>query len=134
MLLERLESAKITERLDNSENRTKFRVIEPARLPLIPVKPNKLKLNLLGLLLGGAIGLGCVYLLEYSDTSFRSSQELKEYFGYPVLGSISKMITLQELKRQRSKVRIIILLIILGVLLISSIIFGVVYYSGFKNV
>jgi len=92
MLLERLESAKITERLGNSENRTKFRVIEPARLPLIPVKPNKLKLNLLGLLLGGAIGLGCVYLLEYSDTSFRSSQELKEYFGYPVLGSIFKML------------------------------------------
>ncbi len=123
MLLERLESAKITERLDNSGDRTKFRVIEPARLPLIPVKPDKLKLNFLGLLLGGMVGLGCVYLLEYSDTSFRSSQELKEYFGYPVLGSISKMLTLQELKRQRGKVRIIILFIILGILLASSIVF-----------
>lgn len=123
MLLERLESAKITERLDNSENRTRFRIIEPARLPLIPVRPNKLKFNFLGLILGGMVGLGCVYLLEYSDTSFKNSQELKEYFGYPVLGSISKMLTPQELERQKDKVKIIILIIALGTFLFSLTIF-----------
>ena len=34
MLLERLETARITESLDESDNRTKFRIIEPARLPV----------------------------------------------------------------------------------------------------
>jgi len=101
MLLERLESAKITESLDNSENRTKFRIIEPARLPLVPVKPNKIKFNFLGLLLGGMTGFGFVYLLEYADSSFKREEDLRKSFGYPVLGTISKIVTEDDLKRQK---------------------------------
>jgi polysaccharide biosynthesis transport protein len=90
-LLEKLESAKITDRLDNSDNRTKFRIVEPARLPLEHVKPNKLKFNLMGLVLGLLVGFGCVYALEYADSSFKNEDELKEMFGLPVLGNISRI-------------------------------------------
>ncbi|RKY37022.1 MAG: hypothetical protein DRP72_03540 [Candidatus Omnitrophota bacterium] len=113
MLLERLESAKITERLDNSENRTKFRIIEPARLPLIPVKPNKLKLNLLGLILGGMVGFGFVYLLESTDTSFKSADELKSLFNSPVLGTISKIVTEKDLEERTNNVKKIFLVFLL---------------------
>lgn len=124
MLLERLETAKITERLDTSENRTKFRIIEPARLPLLPIKPNRLKLNFLGILLGGVIGFGFVYLLEYTDSSFKNEEELKEYFGYPVLGSISKMVTEEELKhKNRVTWRVITIIFIFIVILTISLIF-----------
>ncbi len=99
MLLERLESAKITENLDNSDNRTKFRIIEPARLPLEPIKPNKLKLNILGLLLGGCVGFGFVYLVEYTDTSFKTDEQLKEHFNERVLGSISKINTEEDIQK-----------------------------------
>lgn len=97
MFLERLETARITERLDSSENKTKFKVIEPARLPLVPIKPNKIKINILGLFLGLATGLGLAYLLENLDTSFKSAEQLKSTFNVPVLGSILRIITPKDL-------------------------------------
>ena len=120
MLLERLESAKITERLDKSEERTKFVIIEPARLPLRPIKPNKLKLNFLGLILGGMTGLGFIYLLEYTDSSFKTPDELREYFDYPVLGSISKIVTEDDLKRRaRFTKKVVVSILIIGLLVIG---------------
>jgi len=122
MLLERYESAKITERLDNSDNRTKFRIIEPARLPLFAVKPNKIKFNILGIIVGGMTGFGFVYLLEYADSSFAREEDLKKSFGYPVLGNISKIITEDDLKHRNRFARkitfIIIAIIILMVLIL----------------
>ena len=121
MLQERLQAAKITERLDNSENRTKFRIIEPARLPLVPVKPNKANISLMGLLLGGACGFGFVYLLDYTDSSFKSDTQLKEHFGYPVLGNISKIVTPDEINRKKStKFQIIMLILLLVTVLIVA--------------
>ena len=116
MLLERLESAKITERLDSSESKTKFRIIEPARLPLIPVKPNKIKLNLLGLLLGAMLGAGLVYLVEYIDSSFKNADDLKNSFEEPVLGTISRIVTKDDLTKQKRKNR---RLVTVGVILVA---------------
>lgn len=100
MLLDRLESAKITERLDDSENRTKFQMIEPARLPLVPVKPNKVKFTLLGFMLGAAVGVGLIFLLEYIDSSIKTEEDLKEALGVPVIGNISRIMTKAELAKQ----------------------------------
>ncbi len=100
MFLERLETARITERLDSSENKTKFKVIEPARLPLVPIQPDKIKINILGLFLGLAVGLGLAYLVEYLDSSFKSAEQLKNAFNISVLGSISRIITPKDLKER----------------------------------
>ena len=93
MLLERLETARISQELEESENKTKFKIIEPARFPLKPVKPNKLELGLMGLLLGAMAGFGCIYLVEYNDQSFKGVEELKSFFDLPVLGAISEIVT-----------------------------------------
>jgi len=126
MLLERLESAKITESLDNSENRTKFRIIEPARLPLIPIKPNKAKLNFLGLLLGGMFGFGLMYVFELTDASFKNADELKDAFEVPVFGSTSCIVTHEDLDRKTAarKRAITILTIVTIVIALLSIVFA----------
>ncbi|UCC94528.1 MAG: hypothetical protein JSW40_06875 [Candidatus Omnitrophota bacterium] len=134
MLLERLESANITERLDNSENRTKFRIIEPARLPLIPIKPNKAKLNLLGLILGGMVGFGFTYLLEYTDSSFKNAEEIKKSFDQPVLGSISKIITDEDIEQKRKfKKKMFVLMVILTLLATLASILIVRVGANFVN-
>ncbi|MBD3245503.1 MAG: hypothetical protein GF333_00645 [Candidatus Omnitrophica bacterium] len=114
MLLERLETARITERLDNSENKTKFRIVDPARLPLVPTEPKKWQFALMGLFLGGMMGFGCVYFLDFTDTSFQNEDELKDLFGYPVLGNISKMVTDDDLNRRTKFVMKVIPLILLA--------------------
>ena len=126
MFLERLESARITERLDSSENKTKFKVIEPARFPLAPIKPNKVKINILGLFLGIGAGFGLVYLMEYLNSSFRSAEQLKKFFKSPVLGSISKIITPQELKQKIRRRRGMYLLTILAIILVAGLAFLII--------
>src|SRR3989338_105619 len=55
-LLQRLETAKLSETLEESEKGPKFRVLEPARLPLEPVKPRKILVVLGGFLIGLILG------------------------------------------------------------------------------
>ncbi len=87
-LLQRLETAKISETLENSEKGPKFRVLEPARLPLEPVKPRKILFVFGGFVVGLLIGGAVVYLLELSNTSIRSLDEARNLLEFPIFGSI----------------------------------------------
>src|SRR3989338_5261076 len=87
-LLQRLETAKISETLEQSEKGPKFRILEPARLPLQPVKPNKLLFVFGGFIVGMLIGVGVIYLLELSDTSIRNLEEARNLLSFPIFGSI----------------------------------------------
>ncbi len=100
---ERRERAKITQRLGESDEGTKFKVLEPARLPLKPVRPNMGKIFLFSLLLGIAIGAGFAFVAEYLDQSFQSAEEVQEALGLPVLGSISTIVTEQDLAHTRQR-------------------------------
>jgi uncharacterized protein involved in exopolysaccharide biosynthesis len=102
LLLERLETARISQQLEDSENKTKFKIVEPARFPLKPVKPNKIKFSLLGLMLGIMAGFGCTYSIEYIDSSFKGINDLKSCFDIPVLGVVSKIITEEDIRKSKS--------------------------------
>lgn len=107
-LLQRLETAKISETLENADKGPRFKILEPARLPLVPVKPNKPLIAIAGLIIG--MGLGCVviYLIELSNTSIRSLEEAAAIFDLPVFGSISpinpEQIILEERMRKEASV------------------------------
>ncbi len=128
MLLERLETARISQQLESSENKTKFKVVEPARLPLKPISPDKVKLDLLGIALGGLVGFGCVYVLEYTDTSFKNADQVKEALNIPVLGSISEIVTEDEHEKKRKKTaKIVFAAVILAFFaIIAAIVIAVV--------
>ena len=87
-LLQRLETAKISETLEESEKGPKFKILEPARLPLEPVKPRKILVILGGFVVGLLIGAAVVYLLELSNTSIRTLDEARNLLEFPVFGSI----------------------------------------------
>ncbi len=87
-LLQRLETAKISETLEQSDKGTKFRILEPARLPLEPVKPRKPLIVTGGFIIGIALGCGLIYLMEMSDTSIRSLDEARAIFELPIFGTI----------------------------------------------
>jgi len=122
MLLNRLETANISKRLEQAERGTRFKIIEPARLPLSPIKPNKPMIILLGFLTGSILGCGCVFLGEYSDHSFRGLEDAESVLGIPSLGSISRIITLEEARynRKRGK-RVTILTVIITVCILVAL-------------
>ncbi len=100
-LLQRLESAKISETLEQSDKGTKFRILEHARLPIEPVKPRKTLIIIGGLIIGLALGCGLVYFLEMSDTSVRSLDEARNILELPIFGVIPP-IQLEELLIEES--------------------------------
>lgn len=95
-LLQRLETAKISETLEESEKGPKFRVLEPARLPLEPVKPRKILVIIGGLVVGVLLGGLVIYLLDLSNTSIRNLDEARNVLEFPIFGSIPP-IQLEEL-------------------------------------
>ncbi len=100
-LLQRLETAKITQRLQSSKEGTKYTILDPPRVPLQPSKPNVWLVLALGLVLGIALGGGMIFLFEFLDKSFLDVQEASTYLEVPLLGAISKINTQETLAEEQ---------------------------------
>ncbi len=107
MLLNKLETARISQRLEFKEKGRKFLILDSARLPLTPIKPNKKKVGFIGLVLGMIAGAGCVYFAEYVDHSFRGIEDAKSYLDIPYLGAISHITVEQQGSSKSSKKKVI---------------------------
>ena len=104
-LLQRLETAKITQRLQSSQEGTKYTIIDPPRVPLAPIEPNVLLVIAVGIFLGIAFGAGLIFMSEFLDKSFLNVQEASEFLGVPLLGVISKINTEESLSAVKEKNR-----------------------------
>ena len=82
---QRLERAKITQQLGESDDGLRFRILEPARLPLRPVRPNFWRIGFFALILGVFVGFGAVFAAEYLDQSFQSAEDLQLALALPVV-------------------------------------------------
>src|SRR4029078_10379736 len=88
-LLQRLESARLSESAEASTENVKFRIIAPAVLPLIPTGPKRV-LYKKGALIGAlGAGLALAIVLGQLKPVFLSRAMLKEVTGLPLLGTIS---------------------------------------------
>ena len=92
-LLQRAETAKITQRLQSSKEGTRYTILDPPRLPLKPIKPNKILVTLAGIFMGVVSGSVLVFALEFLDKSFIDVEEANRFFGTPLLGAISRINT-----------------------------------------
>ncbi len=104
-LLQRLETAKITQRLQSSKEGTRYTVLDPPRIPLKAFKPNKALVAFVGLFLGMMAGVGLVIAIEFLDKSFIDVEEAKNFFGVPLLGAISKINTTDSIRREKDRQR-----------------------------
>jgi polysaccharide biosynthesis transport protein len=83
-LLKSLQDAQLAE----NQNIGNARVLDQAKVPILPVSP-KIVLNLvLGSVLGLLASTGMTLLLAAKDKIVRTSQDVRALFDYPVLGTI----------------------------------------------
>lgn len=92
-LLQKLENARVSKNIEFTEKGETFRVVDPAKVPLTPFKPNRVKMILLGIFLGIASGIGAVLGLEYFDHSFKDVETIEAILELPVLSTIPKIVT-----------------------------------------
>jgi polysaccharide chain length determinant protein (PEP-CTERM system associated) len=102
-LMMKLMEAKVAHGLETEQKGERFTLIEPARLPEKPYKPNRLAILLIGLVLGIGLGSGIAYLREVSDQSVRSARGLAMATGSPVLASIPDIVTKRDILRAKLK-------------------------------
>lgn len=88
-LLQRLESARLSERAETNAEGVKFRIIEPPTAPLIPASPNRALLLTAVLLSALAAGAAVAFALDQMRPVFWSRGLLAAVTGLPVLGAIS---------------------------------------------
>ncbi len=102
-LLQHLETAKITQRLQSSKEGTKYTIIEKARVPSRPISPNKFLITFMGLFLGIGLGVTLIFLTEFLDKSFLDVHEATNYLGSPLLGAISKINTVESIEENHQR-------------------------------
>jgi hypothetical protein len=88
-LLQRLESARLSEKAENSGERVRFRIIESPQVPLLPIGPPR-GLMMAAVLMAalGAAGVLAFFLNQLRPV-FLSRGMLAELTGLPVLGAVS---------------------------------------------
>ena len=90
-LLRKSEEAQQAENLERRQKGEQFKVIDPARIPEKPFRPNIPRILFFGLLLGMCSGFGMAFFREQMDRSFRDADDLEATLGFKVLANIPKI-------------------------------------------
>jgi polysaccharide chain length determinant protein (PEP-CTERM system associated) len=100
-LLSKKEDSRIATNVERRQIGEQFKIIEPPVLPQTPVSPDRLRLNLAGLVGGLLCGLGLVALLVYLDRSLASDTDVTATLHVPVLATIPLLGSARAARRRQ---------------------------------
>ncbi len=86
-LLEKQGEAGLTEALENSLI-VNVKIIDPASIPVKPVRPKKLLNAILAMLIGLIAGLGAAFLRDYWDHTLKTVSQVSRFVNLPILGVV----------------------------------------------
>jgi len=112
--------AEVAEVLESKQKGERFTLVESARMPEKPYKPNRWAILLIGIVLGAGAGVGFASLVEFSDTSFRDTESLVQATGFPVLTEVPHIITRED--RIKKWIKRLVITIVMGVVIATAII------------
>lgn len=114
-LTNKLMEAQVAKGMEESQSGERFIVIDPARLPEEPFKPNRLAIALISFVLALGGGTGMAALREVMDSSVKSSEDIVSLGGGPVLSEIARMESPQERRLRWAKRGIVVLIILVAI-------------------
>lgn len=103
-LVQRLESARMSEQAEQAGDNVKFRIVEPPQVPLLPVGPKRIALSIAILILGLGAGGGLAFLLSQLKPVYYDPSILKAGTDLPVLGQVSRVWTSDMRLKRRVEV------------------------------
>lgn len=83
-------TTQISEAAQNTELGATIFLIESANKPLAPVRPDRIKIMVFAFLFGVFLGAAGLLLTEFTDSSFRSVDEVEKQLGLKVLGTVPR--------------------------------------------
>ena len=103
-LVKRRESLNLSDDVSQTTDEVQFNILEPPRVPLTPVAPNRSALSGVILVLGLGAGVGLALLFGLLRPAVYSRDGLQEVAQLPVLGVVSRIWTPRELFKRRMEV------------------------------
>jgi polysaccharide chain length determinant protein (PEP-CTERM system associated) len=100
-LVRKFMEAKVAHGLEKGQKGERFTIIDPARLPEKPYKPNRMAIMMIGLVLGVAAGVALASIKEFTDSSVRSPDMLSAVTSFPVLAAIPEITTEKDIRRKK---------------------------------
>ena len=92
-LLKKGLNAEIAENLERAKKGEQFRILEPANLPHKPSGLNVFQLLAIGFGAALVVSWGTIYLREYTDNTFWTSDEVENFVELPILVNVPKIRT-----------------------------------------
>lgn len=120
-LLSRKLEAELAVNMEKKQKGEQFRIIDPAKPPERPFKPDIIRIFLMSIGLGLALGFGLAYFRETLDTSFRGPNEVENVLQLPVLASIPLTYNAVELRKKKRKKIISILSLVFAILILCAL-------------
>ena len=118
MLMNKKIQATMSETLERRQQGEQFRIIDPARTPEVPIKPDVSKLLFMGFFVAFAVGAGLSVLLEFViDRKIYDSALLERQFNVRVLATIPAVVLPPERKKALIKSLILTMLAFCGLTL-----------------
>ena len=95
-LLAKRDQSEMATDLEKKQEGEQFRVLDPPNLPQKPYSPNRLKIDLIGLIAGLMVGMVSLAGAEIVDDRIYSKEELATIVAAPVLAEIPPLTTSAE--------------------------------------
>jgi polysaccharide chain length determinant protein (PEP-CTERM system associated) len=129
LLAKGLES-ELSENLEKKQKGEQFQIVDPANFPLKPIRPDRQKIVLFGLLGGLAAGFGLAFLWDNLDSTFKRGDEVNSFVNIPLLATIPGLLTRGSILDQRRTQGLIVLTSVatLAVGLVCVRFFGPMYF------
>ncbi len=90
-LLDKKIQARMAENLERRQMGEQFKILDPARLPEKPSKPDRNRIMLIGAFLGLVFGGSLAYMKETTDQCFRKVEEMEDLLGLSVIAAIPRI-------------------------------------------
>jgi hypothetical protein len=100
-LVQRREAAQLTADMQSNSGVMSFRVVDPPRVPSVPVWPNRFLLMSAVLLAAVGGGVGFAILLSQLHPTIGNERKLREIGGLPVFGTVTMAWTEAQLRGRR---------------------------------
>jgi succinoglycan biosynthesis transport protein ExoP len=131
-LLKAKTSAQVSEAAQATGLAETIDVLEWPVKPMVPVKPKKSAVVLLALIFGAGLGVAGLVVSEYTDTSFRTVEEIEARLGLRVLGTIPLIEMTSEWNRAARKKQALVWLVTSVIVVVVSLA-GFYYYGKVAN-